>query len=107
MKNILFETLKRPVSHQAKNRENLQKWKDFIYGRALMDWNGVPPFKDFGLRFTLVYLCDNLNSSPFSVKNINESQRFQSGVLLSSLIRYLFVSNQIFNKTILFLWLLD
>jgi crossover junction endodeoxyribonuclease RusA len=69
MKNILFETLipKRPVSHQAKNRENLQKWKDFVYGRALIDWNGGPPFKHFGLRFTLVYLCDD---SPVDIDNI-------------------------------------
>jgi crossover junction endodeoxyribonuclease RusA len=59
MANSLFEMLipKRPVSHQAKNR-NLQKWKDFVYGRARQEWKGGTPLQTVGLRFTLVYTAD-------------------------------------------------
>jgi Holliday junction resolvase RusA-like endonuclease len=69
MANYLFEMLipKRPVSHQAKNRANLQNWKDFVYGRARKEWKGGTPLQDVGLRFTLVYLC---NDSPADVDNI-------------------------------------
>jgi crossover junction endodeoxyribonuclease RusA len=69
MANYLFEMLipKRPVSHQAKNRANLQNWKDFVYGRARKEWKRGTPLQDVGLRFTLVYLC---NDSPADVDNI-------------------------------------
>lgn len=65
----LFEMLipKRPVSHQAKNRENLQAWKDYIYGRARNEWIGGTPLIEEGLRLTLVYLCDD---SPADIDNI-------------------------------------
>ena len=68
MANHLFEILipKRPVSHQAKNR-NLQKWKDFVYGRARQEWKGGTPLQTVGLRFTLVYIC---NDYPADVDNI-------------------------------------
>lgn len=68
MANFLFEMLipKRPVSHQAKSR-NLQKWKDFVYGRARQEWKGGTPLQTLGLRFTLVYLCDDY---PADVDNI-------------------------------------
>jgi Holliday junction resolvase RusA-like endonuclease len=69
MANSLFEMLipKRPVSHQAKNRANLQNWKDFVYGRARKEWKEGTPLQDVGLRFTLVYIC---NDSPADVDNI-------------------------------------
>ncbi len=69
MKDQLFEMLipKRPVSHQVKNRDNLQAWKDFVYGRARNEWIGGAPHKNSGLRFTLVYLCDD---SPADIDNI-------------------------------------
>jgi crossover junction endodeoxyribonuclease RusA len=64
----LFELLipKRPVSHQAKSRENLQAWKDYVYGRARSKWRGTPLTAD-GVRVTLVYLCDD---SPADIDNI-------------------------------------
>ncbi len=56
MTDRLFEILipKRPVSHQAKNRENLQAWKDYIYGRARSEWSGGTPYVKSGLRLTIV-----------------------------------------------------
>ncbi|MDV3348107.1 RusA family crossover junction endodeoxyribonuclease [Leptothoe sp. LEGE 181152] len=64
----LFELLipRRPVSHQAKDRANLQKWKDFVYGRARLSWQGTPLTED-GLRLTLVYLCDD---APADIDNV-------------------------------------
>jgi crossover junction endodeoxyribonuclease RusA len=69
MSDLLFEMLipKRPVSHQAKNRENLQAWKDYIYGRARTEWIGGTPLVRSGLRLMLVYLCDD---SPADIDNI-------------------------------------
>jgi crossover junction endodeoxyribonuclease RusA len=69
MSNHLFEMLipKRPVSHQAKSRENLQAWKDYIYGRARNEWTGGTPYEKPGLRLTLVYLCD---ADPADIDNI-------------------------------------
>lgn len=69
MSAYLFEMLipHRPISHQAKNRENLQAWKDLIYGRARREWQGGAPYQKQGLRFTLVYLCDD---SPADIDNI-------------------------------------
>lgn len=69
MTNHLFEMLipKRSVSHQTKNRQNLQEWKNYIYGRARNEWSGGTPYPDSGLRFTLVYLC---NDSPADIDNI-------------------------------------
>lgn len=64
----MFELLipRRPVSHQTKSRENLQIWKDYVYGRAHSQWRGIPLTQD-GIRLTLVYLCDD---SPADVDNI-------------------------------------
>jgi crossover junction endodeoxyribonuclease RusA len=69
MSNHLFEMLipKRPVSHQAKSRENLQAWKDYIYGRARSEWSGGTPYENPGLRLTLVYFCD---ADPADIDNI-------------------------------------
>jgi crossover junction endodeoxyribonuclease RusA len=69
MSTLLFEMLipKRPVSHQAKNRENLQAWKDYVYGRARIEWIGGTPLVTPGLRLMLVYLCDD---SPADIDNI-------------------------------------
>jgi crossover junction endodeoxyribonuclease RusA len=69
MGDLLFEMLipRRPVSHQAKNRENLQAWKDYIYGRARSEWIGGTPLVRSGLRLMLVYLCDD---SPADIDNI-------------------------------------
>jgi crossover junction endodeoxyribonuclease RusA len=69
MNSLLFEILipRRPVSHQAKNRENLQAWKDYIYGRARNEWSGGTPHLMSGIRLTLVYLCDD---SPADIDNI-------------------------------------
>lgn len=69
MKEQLFEMLipRRPVSLQAKNRNNLQDWKTFIYGRARSEWKGGVPYQASGIRLTLVYLCDD---SPADIDNI-------------------------------------
>ena len=73
MVNFLFEMLipKRPVSHQANNR-SLKIWRDFVYGRARQEWKGGTPIQDVGLRFTLVYLCDD---SPADVDNISNQSK--------------------------------
>ncbi|MEO0396957.1 MAG: RusA family crossover junction endodeoxyribonuclease [Cyanobacteria bacterium P01_A01_bin.137] len=64
----MFELLipKRPVSHQAKDRANLQRWKEFVYGRARRSWQGTPLTED-GLRLTLIYLCDD---APADIDNV-------------------------------------
>lgn len=64
----MFELLipRRPVSHQAKNRQNYQAWKDYVYGRARQAWQGTPLI-DSNLRLTLVYLCDD---DPADIDNI-------------------------------------
>lgn len=69
MSDLLFEMLipRRPVSHQAKNRQNLQDWKDYVYGRARIDWIGGTPIATQGLRLMLVYLC---NDFPADIDNI-------------------------------------
>jgi Holliday junction resolvase RusA-like endonuclease len=65
---MLFEMLipKRPVSHQVKNRQHLQAWKEYVYGRARHAWKGVPCSVQ-GIHLTLVYLCDD---SPADIDNI-------------------------------------
>ncbi len=62
---VLFELLlpKRPVSHQAKSRD---KWKEYVYGRALSDWKQTPITKG-ALKFTVVYLCEG---DPCDINNI-------------------------------------
>ncbi len=69
MSNVLFEMLipKRPVSQQAKNPNNLKAWRDYIYGRARIEWMGGLPLMTSGLRLMLVYLCDD---SPADIDNI-------------------------------------
>jgi crossover junction endodeoxyribonuclease RusA len=68
MGDLLFEILipRRPVSIQVRDRQSLQVWKDFIYGRARNEWTGTP-YQDPGLRVTLVYLC---NDTPADIDNI-------------------------------------
>ncbi|HGS4803853.1 TPA: RusA family crossover junction endodeoxyribonuclease [Vibrio parahaemolyticus] len=65
----MFELVlhKRPVSLQVKKRENLQAWKDFIYGRARDIWNRAPLTEDVDIHLTLVYIC---NDAPVDVDNI-------------------------------------
>lgn len=67
MTNFPFEILipRRPLSHQA-NRQNLQKWRDFIYGRARQKWQGIPS-QEVNLRFSIVYFC---NDFPADMDNI-------------------------------------
>jgi crossover junction endodeoxyribonuclease RusA len=69
MSDFLFEMLipKRPVSQQAKNPSNLKAWKDYIYGRARIEWSSGTPIVTPGLRLMLVYLCDD---SPADIDNI-------------------------------------
>lgn len=65
----LFEMLipKRPVSHQSKNRENLQAWKQYVAELAREGWHPSLPLQEIQVRVTLVYLC---NDSPGDVDNI-------------------------------------
>lgn len=65
---FVFELLipRRPVSHQAKNKDNLQAWKDYVYGRASRQWQGTP-LTESKLRLTLVYLCGD---APADIDNI-------------------------------------
>lgn len=64
-----FEFLieKRPVSLQARNRANLQAWKNFVRGEAAKAWGNKSQITGMDLRFTLVYLCDD---SPADTDNI-------------------------------------
>ncbi len=68
MSAALFEMLvpSRPVSHQAKNRQHLQAWKSYVYGRARQAWRDVPCTSE-DIRLMLVYLCDD---SPTDIDNI-------------------------------------
>ncbi len=68
MKDKLFEMLipKRPLSLQAK-AQNLQAWKDYVYGRAREEWKHGTPYSKLGIRLTLVYLCGD---SPADIDNI-------------------------------------
>jgi Holliday junction resolvase RusA-like endonuclease len=68
MKDQLFEMLipKRPLSVQA-NKQNLQAWKDYIYGRARDEWKHGTPYAKLGIRLTLVYLC---GEAPADIDNI-------------------------------------
>jgi hypothetical protein len=54
MKDQLFEMLipRRPLSVQA-NKQNLQNWKNYIYGRARDEWKHGTPYAKLGLRLTL------------------------------------------------------
>jgi crossover junction endodeoxyribonuclease RusA len=58
---------KRPMSHQARNRANLQAWKAYVKKIANAHWSDpiIPNGTD--LRLTLVYLCDD---SPADIDNI-------------------------------------
>ena len=64
----LFELLlpRRPLSYQAKNSENKQAWKDYVYGRAFAVWR-KNPISAKALRFTVVYLCE---SDPCDINNV-------------------------------------
>jgi len=55
------------VSHQTRNRANLQAWKTYVEEIANTHWSNplIPDGKD--LRLTLVYLCDD---SPADIDNI-------------------------------------
>jgi crossover junction endodeoxyribonuclease RusA len=66
MPNFEFLILKRPVSLQAKNRANLQAWKEFVRQEASKTWEGQI-VKVGELHLTLVYLCDK---SPPDTDNI-------------------------------------
>ena len=63
-----FELLinQRPVSHQAKNKVNLQRWKDEVNRRAFAHWQKLP-LTQYGLRLTLIYLCGD---NPADIDNI-------------------------------------
>ena len=64
----LFEFLieRRPLSLQAKNRENLQQWKIFVTNEAAKSWH-LPLISEKYLHISIVYLCDD---SPPDVDNI-------------------------------------
>lgn len=55
------------MSHQARNRANLQAWKAYVKKIANAHWSDpiIPNGTD--LRLTLVYLCDD---SPADIDNI-------------------------------------
>lgn len=57
MPNFEFLIPKRPLSLQAKNRQNLQAWKEFVREEARKTWNSQT-VKQGDLHLTLVYLCD-------------------------------------------------
>jgi crossover junction endodeoxyribonuclease RusA len=61
MGDRLFEMLipRRPVSHQSKNRESLQAWKNFVGDRGKAAWNQATPYDLPGLQFSLVYFCSD------------------------------------------------
>jgi crossover junction endodeoxyribonuclease RusA len=48
----------RPVSHQAKDAENKNAWKDYDFGRAMTAWPGKP-LRNYPSKFTMVYLSED------------------------------------------------
>ena len=64
---MLLEFLipKRPISHQTKNRTNLQAWKTFVHMKANKQWAGHIE-QTHPLHLTLVYLYD---TDPVDVDN--------------------------------------
>jgi Holliday junction resolvase RusA-like endonuclease len=68
MKPFEFLIRKRPVSHQARHRSNLQAWKSFVTNEAKKVWSSsTPPVSSPSLRFSIVYLC---NDTPADIDNI-------------------------------------
>jgi crossover junction endodeoxyribonuclease RusA len=61
-----FIVPRRPVSFQCKDRNNLNDWKDYVYGRALNEWKRTPILNQ-KFRFSVVYLCE---SDPPDINNI-------------------------------------
>lgn len=49
---------RKPVSHQAKNKDNLTDWKEYVYSRAHMAWAGTP-IHGVALKFTMVILAES------------------------------------------------
>lgn len=66
--SAIFELLlpRRPLSYQAKDSDNKQAWKDYIYGRAFAVWK-QNPISARALRFTVVYLCER---DPCDINNV-------------------------------------
>ncbi|MBE9030617.1 RusA family crossover junction endodeoxyribonuclease [filamentous cyanobacterium LEGE 11480] len=58
---------RRPLSHQTRNRANLQAWKAYVEGIANFHWTDPLILDGTDLRLTLVYLCDD---SPADIDNI-------------------------------------
>jgi len=56
----------RPVSHQTRNRANLQRWKSYVRDLAIGVWTG-PIWCEPGLELRLIYLA---NEDPVDVDNI-------------------------------------
>lgn len=48
---------RKPVSHQAKDKKNLDAWKEYVYARAHRVWP-VTPLCGLPLKFTMVYLAE-------------------------------------------------
>lgn len=64
---IEFVIPRRPLSHQTKNRANLQAWKTYVQGLATKNWRKPLISDSTDLRLTLVYLCDDF---PADIDNI-------------------------------------
>ncbi|MCW7467808.1 RusA family crossover junction endodeoxyribonuclease [Leptospira levettii] len=57
---------KRPVSHQAKDSNHKEEWKQYVYGCAFREWKGIPKPNTF-YKFLIVYLCGDL---PPDINNV-------------------------------------
>lgn len=62
-----FVIPRRPLSHQTKNRANLQAWKEYVSGLAAQYWAKPCMSDEIELRLTLVYICDDF---PADIDNI-------------------------------------
>ena len=49
---------RKPISHQAKNKDNLNAWIQFVYGRAHAAMSGRRPVVSDPLKFTMVFLAE-------------------------------------------------
>ncbi|MCZ7652100.1 MAG: RusA family crossover junction endodeoxyribonuclease [Thermoanaerobaculia bacterium] len=58
---------KRPLSHQARRRERLREWKDYVRSEAARAWGGRRPCEEGDLSLTLICLCGD---PPLDVDNI-------------------------------------
>lgn len=57
-KLVEFLIPRMPVSHQCKNKENRNKWMEYVSSKGKIAWNGKDIITDKKLKFLMIYLTD-------------------------------------------------